>query len=276
MKYSIVAATGIGILACAAFAVGQDAPKTKAAAPAKGAAPGSAPATAAPAQPAPAGLADVKSQASYGLGLGIGRNLKSQSVDVDANLMARGLLDGLSGAKAQLTDEQIEKAVQAFQQEITTRRQAEMKGLGEKNKKEGAAFLAANKTKPGVVTLPSGLQYKVLKEGTGATPKATDTVSAHYKGTLLDGTEFDNSYKRGQPLSIPVNGVIAGWTEALQKMKVGSKWQLFIPAELAYGEDPREGSPIPPNAVLLFDIELLGIGAPQASPGAPGAPAPGR
>ena len=276
MKYSIVAATGVGMLACAAFAAGQDAPKTKAAPPAaKGAAFGGA---SAPAQAPPAGLADTKSQASYGLGLGIGRNLKTQSVEVDANLMARGLLDGLNGTKPLLSDEQIEKAVQTFQQEVVTRRQAEMKGLGEKNKKEGAAYLAANKTKPGVVTLPSGLQYKVVKEGTGALPKATDTVSAHYKGTLLDGTEFDNSYKRGQPLSIPVNGVIAGWTEALQKMKVGSKWQLFIPAELAYGDDPREGSPIPPNAVLVFDIELLGIGAPQAAPGAaaPGAPAPGR
>ena len=130
----------------------------------------------------------------------------------------------------------------------------------EKNKKDGEAYLAANKAKPGVVTLPDGLQYKVIKEGTGPVPKATDTVTTHYRGTLIDGTVFDSSYDRKKPESFPVNGVIRGWTEALQKMKVGSKWQLTIPSELAYGQNPPQGSPITPGAVLLFEIELLGIG----------------
>ena len=148
-----------------------------------------------------------------------------------------------------------------FQQQIQAKQMDAARGAADKNKKEGDAFLAANKAKPGVVTLPSGLQYKVIKEGTGQTPKATDTVTTNYRGTLIDGTEFDSSYKRNEPTSFPVNGVIRGWTEALQKMKVGSKWQLFIPADLAYGPNPQPGSPIGPNSVLIFDIELLGIGA---------------
>jgi len=273
MKYSIVAATGLGLMGMSALARGQDAPQAPAA-PILVPAPGTA-----PAQPPPAGLADLKSQASYGLGLSIGRNLKAQAVDIDPELMARGLRDGITAARPLLTDEQIEKAVTAFQQQHAAKKMAEVKVVAEKNKAEGTAFLAANKARPGVVALPSGLQYKVVKDGTGATPKASDVVSAHYRGTLLDGTEFDNSYKRGQPLNIPVNGVIAGWTEALQRMKVGSRWQLFIPSELAYGETPQEGSPIPPNAVLVFDIELMGIG--KAAPAAgtiapPPAPSPDR
>jgi FKBP-type peptidyl-prolyl cis-trans isomerase FklB len=135
--------------------------------------------------------------------------------------------------------------------------QATMAAEAAKNKKEGEAFLAANKTKEGVKTLPSGLQYKVLKNGTGKTPKATDSVKAHYAGTLLNGTEFDSSIKRGEPTVFPVNGVIPGWIEALQLMKTGSKWQLFIPSELAYGERGQQS--IPPNSVLIFEVELIGI-----------------
>ncbi|MFO0908643.1 MAG: FKBP-type peptidyl-prolyl cis-trans isomerase [Isosphaeraceae bacterium] len=263
MKYSIVAATGLGLVVVSSLAAAQGTPKAaQAGTPTQAGAP-------------PAGLSDLRSQASYGLGLNIGRNLKSQSVDLDGDLLARGIKDGLAGSKPLLSDEQIEKAVQAFQQELIAKRQTELKGIAEKNKKEGDAFLAQNKSKPGVQTTKSGLQFKVVKEGTGAIPKETDQVTAHYRGTLLDGTEFDNSYKRGQPLVIPVDGVIPGWTEALKMMKVGSKWQLFIPAALAYGENPREGSPIPPNAVLLFDIELLGIGKPAAAPPG-GAPPAGR
>lgn len=265
MKHSIVAAAGLGLLAWSSLALAQP---PSAPAPARTQVPAPAPA---PAPAPPAGLGDLKSQASYGLGLGLGRNLKAQSIEVDAEIMARGLKDGLAGSKPLLTDEQIQQAITAFQEQVNAKRTAEMKAVGSKHKAEGAAYLAANKAKPGVVTLPSGLQYKVLQQGAGATPKADDVVVAHYRGTLIDGTEFDNSYKRGQPLNIPVNGVIAGWTEALQKMKVGSKWQLCIPSELAYGEEPREGSPIPPNAVLLFDIELLGIGKAPA-PGPENAP----
>ena len=242
MKSRIVATVGLG-LAVASAAVGQDTPK------------GAAPAASA----APAQLKDLKAKASYSLGMLMGRNLKSQSVDVDPDVFAQGFRDALSGGKVLLTEEQVQEAMQAFQQELQSKRMEAAKAAGDKNQKEGAAFLAANKSKPGVVTLPSGLQYKVIKEGTGKIPKSTDTIQAHYRGTTLDGNEFDSSYKRGQPASFPVNGVIKGWTEALQKMKVGSKWQLFIPAELAYGPTPPPGSNIGPNSVLLFDVELLGI-----------------
>jgi FKBP-type peptidyl-prolyl cis-trans isomerase FklB len=212
--------------------------------------------------PKPAAAGELKSnrqQASYGLGITLGRQLKGQFIDPDLEPFIQGLKDGLAGNKSHLTDEQIQQALTAFQQEVLARQQEAMKAEREKNKKAGAEFLAANGKKEGVKTLPSGLQYKVIKEGTGATPKVTDTVTTHYRGTLIDGTEFDSSIKRGEPASFPVTDVIKGWTEALQLMKVGSKWQLVIPAELAYGE---RGSPpvIPPNATLVFDIELLGIG----------------
>ncbi|GAC1474765.1 MAG: macrophage infectivity potentiator Mip [Isosphaeraceae bacterium] len=238
MKRSIAAVVGLGFTILSALAVGQDTPK-------KG--------------DAPAQLKDLKARASYSLGLNLGRSLKSNGVDIDSEVLSRGLRDGLSGGKALMTDQEMQEVMQAFQQQIKSKQMETAKSAGEKNKKEGIAFLAANKAKPGVQTLPSGLQYKVIKEGTGKTPKATDTVSTHYRGTLLDGTEFDSSIKRGQPASFPVNQVIAGWTEALQKMKVGSKWQLFIPAELAYGASPPAGSPIGPNSVLVFDLELLGV-----------------
>lgn len=212
---------------------------------------------------ASAALKDTRQKASYGLGLSLGRNFKSQSIDVDVDLVVQGLKDGLAGAKPALTDAEIEQALQAFQQELMAKHAERAKAEGAANKKAGEEFLKANAAKPGVVTLPSGLQYKVLKDGTGASPKATDTVTTHYKGTLLDGTEFDSSYERGEPASFPVGGVIKGWTEALQKMKVGSKWQLFIPASLAYGSTPPPGAPIPPDATLVFEVELLGIGAPK-------------
>ena len=157
-----------------------------------------------------------------------------------------------------MTDDEMKAAFQALEQEIATAQEAKNKDLAKKNTEEGAAFLAANKKKPGIKTTASGLQYKVLKEGTGPVPKKTDTVSTHYRGTLLDGTEFDSSIARNEPATFPVTGVIPGWTEALQLMKVGSKWQLFIPAELAY-RDQGAGADIGPNAVLVFDIELLGI-----------------
>ena len=155
-----------------------------------------------------------------------------------------GIKDALSGTGRCSTDEQLQQVMQEFQQQMVSKKMESDRVAADKNKKESDAFLAANKAKPGVVSLPSGLQYKVIKDGTGATPKATDTVTTHYSGTLIDGTEFDSSYKRNEPASFPVNGVIRGWTEALQKMKVGSKWQLVIPAELAYGQNHSPGSPI--------------------------------
>lgn len=190
--------------------------------------------------------------------MNFGGYLQHQGVDVDLNLLLQGVKDSMSSEKALMTQEEAGALLTQWQKDMTAKQQEKMKMAGETNLKEGAAFLDANKTKEGVVTLPSGLQYKILVEGTGPKPASSDTVVCNYRGTLLDGTEFDSSYKRGQPLTINVGGVIKGWTEALQLMPVGSKWQLFIPADLAY--DGRGAGPvIGPNAVLIFDIELISI-----------------
>jgi FKBP-type peptidyl-prolyl cis-trans isomerase FklB len=208
----------------------------------------------------PLALKTQKDKASYAIGLNIGKSLHKDSVEVDPSIVARGLRDGMAGNKSLLTDEEIKATMTALQADVNKRQGEKMQQVGEVNKKAGDAFLAANKTKEGVVALPSGLQYKVLKEGTGPKPTAGDSVVCNYKGTLLDNTEFDSSYKRGQPAKFPVSGVIKGWTEALQLMPVGSKWQLFIPSDLAYGQ--RGPSPeIGPNATLVFEVELLSIEA---------------
>ncbi|MDC4225358.1 MAG: FKBP-type peptidyl-prolyl cis-trans isomerase [Candidatus Manganitrophus sp.] len=202
-------------------------------------------------------LKTQKDKVSYSIGLDIGRNLKDQSIEVDPKLLAQGIQDATSG-KHLLTDEEIQKVMSTFREEMQAKAAAQAKVIGDKNLKEGNAFLAENKKKKGVVTLPSGLQYKIITAGTGKKPKATDTVKTNYKGTLIDGTEFDSSYKRGEPASFPVEGVIPGWTEALQLMPVGSKWQLVVPPSLAYG--PRgAGQAIGPNATLIFEVELLAI-----------------
>jgi len=203
-------------------------------------------------------LKTQREKASYAIGLNIGKNLHRDSVDVDPNILARGIKDALAGSKPLLTDDEMREAMTALQSDVRTREEAKMEHAAVTNKKEGEAFLASNKTKPGVVALPSGLQYKVLKEGSGPKPSASDSVVCHYRGTLLDNTEFDSSYKRGQPATFPVGQVIKGWTEALQLMPVGSKWQLFIPSELAYGERGA-GADIGPNATLVFEVELLSI-----------------
>ena len=211
------------------------------------------------AEEAPA-LKTQKEKTSYSIGMDIGTNLKRQELDLDAGALATGLKDALSGGKTQLTPEQAREILTEFQQELRVKMEARTAKQAEDNKKAGEAFLAENKKKKGVVTLPSGLQYKVLTEGKGLKPKATDTVSTHYRGTLIDGTEFDSSYSRNEPATFPVNGVIPGWVEALQLMPVGSKWQLVIPADLAYG--PRgAGQTIGPNATLVFEVELLSIQA---------------
>jgi len=203
-------------------------------------------------------LKTQKDTVSYSIGVDIGKKMKSQSLDVNADLVGKGIRDALSGSVLVLTDKQMHDALMSFQQEMMAKQAENMKKVGEKNKKEGEAFLAENKKKPGVVTLPSGLQYKVIKEGTGKMPTAKDTVTTHYRGTLINGKVFDSSYDRGEPATFPVGGVIKGWTEALQLMKVGSKWQLFIPSELAYGERGT-GQDIGPNATLIFDVELLDV-----------------
>jgi FKBP-type peptidyl-prolyl cis-trans isomerase FklB len=207
---------------------------------------------------APPVLATDKEKDGYAVGINIGRNLKKQPVDLDAPSVLRGIKDALAGNKSLLTDAELDAALKRLQDESAKKQDAELQKQGEANMKEGETFLADNKTKDGVVTLPSGLQYKIVSAGTGAKPALSDTVVCNYKGTFINGTEFDSSYKRGKPASFPVAGVIKGWTEALQLMPVGSKWQLFVPSELAYGSRGAGGA-IGPNQTLVFEVELISI-----------------
>src|ERR1700687_2938520 len=200
----------------------------------------------------PLTLKTQKEKASYAMGMNFGTGLRKQSIDLDPAILARGL-----------TEDEARTVLTQLQNDLRKKQQELAQQVGDANKREGMAFLAANKTKDGVVTLPSGLQYKVLQEGTGPKPAPTDTVVCNYRGALLNNTEFDSSYKRGQPATFPVNGVIKGWTEALQLMPVGSKWQLFVPAELAYGERGAGGQ-IGPDATLMFEVELLSIQGKEA------------
>ena len=218
-------------------------------------------------------LKDERDKVSYSIGLDIGNTFKKQNMDINADALMSGLKDATSGAKAQMTDEEMKNTMAAYSKTMMEKQQAIAKEAGGKNAAAGEKFLAENKGKEGVKTTASGLQYKVLKEGNGPTPKETDTVETHYRGTLLDGTEFDSSYARNEPATFPVNRVIKGWTEALQMMKVGSKYELYIPANLAYGERGA-GQEIGPNSTLKFEVELLGIkdaaagAAPAAAPAA--------
>jgi FKBP-type peptidyl-prolyl cis-trans isomerase FklB len=199
-----------------------------------------------------------KEKESYALGMNIGRGLSEQAKYLDLANLFHGLQDGLSGGKTLLTDAEAQEALAELRNEVSKEHEAQLQQTGEANMKEGQEFLASNKTKDGVVTLPSGLQYKILTAGTGAKPTASDTVVCNYRGTFINGTEFDSSYKRGQPASFPVGHVIKGWTQALQLMPVGSKWQLFVPSDLAYGARGA-GGVIGPNATLIFEVELLSI-----------------
>ena len=202
----------------------------------------------------PAGFKTDKQKFSYTAGYQIGQNLKRQNLDLDSKAFSQGAQDAISNAKPRLKPEEMQAAVQAQQKKDMEKQEAQAK----KNLEAGQAFLEANKKKEGVVALSSGLQYKVITEGKGKQPKGTDTVVAHYRGTLINGTEFDSSYQRNEPASFPVAGVIKGWQEALPLMKEGAKWQVFIPADLAYG--PRgAGGAIGPNEALVFDIELLSV-----------------
>jgi FKBP-type peptidyl-prolyl cis-trans isomerase len=215
------------------------------------------------AKPAVAGsaLTTKRQKASYALGMNLGNGMRKQGVgaSVDATVVARGLRDALGGGKTAMTEEDMKTALQGLAAEVSAAQSAKAKEASGPNRKEGEAFLLANKSKDGVKTLPDGMQYKVLTEGKGPKPSASDTVTVNYRGTLINGKEFDSSYKRGQPASFPVSGVIKGWTEALQLMPVGSKWQLFIPADLAYG-DHGPGGEIGPGDTLICDVELLSIG----------------
>lgn len=199
-----------------------------------------------------------KQKESYALGMRVGSTFHEQNLDLDSASFFQGLKDAIAGGKTLLTEEEAQKALTQFQAETIKKQQEKAKQSTDATKKEGAAFLEANKIKAGVVTLPSGLQYKILQAGTGPKPKPTDTVVCNYRGTFIDGKEFDSSYKRGEPAKFPVGRVIKGWTEALQLMPVGSKWQLFIPSDLAYG-DAGAGTTIPPGSTLVFEVELLSI-----------------
>ncbi len=218
-------------------------------------------------------LQTAKQKASYAIGQNIAKGLQKDEVDVDSASLARGIHDALAGNKSLLTDEEAKAALTALATEVRAKQQMKLEQISAANKKEGSEFLATNKTKDGVVTLPSGLQYKIEKEGNGPKPVPGDKVTCNYSGTLIDGKEFDSSYKRGQPVTFSVGEIIKGWNEALQLMPVGSKWQLFVPPDLAYG-DRGAGQDIGPNSTLIFEVELLSIApktdaAPAAKPEAP-------
>jgi FKBP-type peptidyl-prolyl cis-trans isomerase FklB len=213
-------------------------------------------------QPAGSAAQTQRQQVSYVIGRNIGNDLRRNEIDLDYQSLVAGIRDAITNAKPKWSDAELEAAMQQFQQQMQQKaagRMQQAQQQGAANKQQAEQFLAQNKQQPGVQSLASGLQYKVLKEGNGASPTIDDTVRVHYRGTLLDGTEFDSSYARNEPIEFPVNGVIQGWTEALQKMKVGDKWQLYVPPALAYGETPHPDSGIPPNSLLVFEVELLGI-----------------
>jgi len=217
----------------------------------------SAPAAGAGPAAAPAVPGGDKTKVGYAIGFQVGSSLKEQGEPIDLKAVMSGMQDALGDAKPAITEAEMREALIGLQKRAQARMMEQAKAETETNKKEGEAFLAANAKKPGFKTTKSGLQYKVIKDGTGAVPKATDTVKTHYTGTFIDGKKFDSSVDRGEPAVFGVTQVIPGWTEALQMMKVGSKWQLVIPWDIAYGADG--GGRMPPNKVLLFDIELLGI-----------------
>lgn len=200
-----------------------------------------------------------KDSVSYSIGADIGKNLKMNELDVDVKMLYFGLKDAMLDSTTVLTEEEMQEVMIRYQTEIMAKRDAKKQVDGTKNQEAGQKFLAENKKQTGVITLPSGLQYKVITSGKGKSPQATDKVTVHYRGSLLDGTVFDESYSRGEPIEYPANGFIKGWTEALQLMKEGDKWMLYIPSELAYGEAGAPAAKIGPNSTLIFEIELLKV-----------------
>jgi FKBP-type peptidyl-prolyl cis-trans isomerase FklB len=205
-------------------------------------------------------LKNENDRISYSVGYQVGGDFKRQGVTLNPDLFVKGVQDAMSGAKPLMTQQEMNSTLVDLKKKIMTAQREEQKKAAEKNLADGKKFLEGNAKKEGVKTLPSGLQYKVIAKGTGASPKRTDNVTVHYKGTLIDGTEFDSSYKRGKPATFRVDGVIAGWTEGLQLMKPGAKWLLFVPSNLAYGERGA-GSRIGPNSALVFEVELISVEA---------------
>jgi FKBP-type peptidyl-prolyl cis-trans isomerase FklB len=207
-------------------------------------------------------LKTAKDKISYSIGFDMGSSIKRNGIDVDPRIITKAIKDALSGGKPLMTEQEMKESISTLQKDMAAKQQERMRTQANKNKKEGETFLAENRKKEGVTSLPSGLQYMVLSEGKGSHPKATDTVTVQYRGTLIDGTEFDSSYKRGQPVTFSLNQVIKGWTEGVQLMKEGGKIKLFVPSDLAYGERGA-GSQIGPNTMLIFEIELLSVGQAQ-------------
>lgn len=257
-----LAIAGAATLGFGQLAFGQNPPGYQPGAAQPGAPAANPAAPAAPAGAPAAGLTTNQQKASYAIGLSIGGDMKNAQFAVDLNAVIRGLTDGYTGANPALTQEQIQEAMQTLQKELLAKQAEVNKAAGDKNKADGEAFLAANKAKEGVKTTASGLQYRVIKSGTGATPTKADSVVANYRGTFIDGKEFDSSAAHGGPATFPVTGVIEGWTEALQMMKVGDKWEIVVPSNLAYKE---RGMPpvIGPNSTLVFEIELVDVKKPQ-------------
>ena len=270
MKRIGITLLALGLFACGAYAqqAPAKAPSTPAKAPASGA---QAPASKVPA--ADSELKTDKDKTSYAIGMEMGKGVKAQGLDVDAELLMRGLKDALGDKKSLMSDDDLKQVMTKLQNDVRQKQQAAQQAASAENKAKGEAFLAENAKKEGVVSLPDGLQYKVMTTGTGKKPAETDTVLCNYKGTFMDGTEFDGSEKAGKPVPFQVKGVIPGFKEVLQLMPVGSKWQVFIPPALAYG-DRGAGSVIAPNSTLIFEIELVGIQEPTA-PAASAAPAAG-
>ena len=229
------------------------------------------PPAAQPGRPKPEALQD---KASYIIGFNLGQSLKTQEVPCSQDLIVQGLRDGLAGATPLLTPEEIQAAMQEFQQQMMAKQQEKQKVAGEANLKSSQAFLDQNKARKEIKTTASGLQYEVLKEGSGESPKPTDQVTVNYKGTLPDGKVFDSSYDRGEPATFPVNGVIPGWVEALQLMKPGAKYKIYLPPALAYGERGAGGD-IGPNQALVFEVELISIDKTPAAPPTPVPPTQG-
>jgi FKBP-type peptidyl-prolyl cis-trans isomerase FklB len=265
MKRMGMAVLALGLIACGVRAQ-QEPAKAPAAPPAKtpAAAPAKAPATApakAPAGQAPAAASAFKNQKeklSYAIGMEMGKGVKTQGIDVDPAMLTQGLNDAISGGKPKMSEEELKQVITALQQDIRQKQTAVQQAAGAENKAKGDAYLAENAKKDGVVALPDGLQYKILTAGQGKKPAETDTVLCNYKGTFIDGTEFDGSEKAGKPVPFEVKNVIPGFKEVLQLMPVGSKWQVFIPSSLGYGERGA-GSVIGPNSTLIFEIELVSI-----------------
>jgi len=256
MKRMGIAVLALGLFACAVRA--QQAPaKTPATPPAKAPATPPAKAPAAPTAEAPA-FKTQKEKRSYAIGMEMGKGVKTQGIDVDSAILIQGLKDSLSGAKPAMSEEALKQEITTLQQEMRQKQTQAAETLGAENKTKGDAFLAANGKKDGVVALPDGLQYKILAAGEGKKPAETDTVLCNYKGTFIDGTEFDSSDKAGKPVPFEVKNVIPGFKEVLQLMPVGSKWQVFIPSSLGYGERGA-GNVIAPNSALIFEIELVAI-----------------